>query len=293
MSLTPLDKKATRRAFERAAESFDEHAVLHREVASRLLERVGFFDHQPEYLLDLGSGTAMAGQALAKQFNNSRIIALDWAPAMHKAGCSSDAKQSFRLCADMHSIPLAARSVDLVFSNLALPWSNNLPALFSELRRVMKPGALLAFSCYGPDTLQELKHAWRMADNLQRVNDFPDMHDIGDELQACGFAEPVMDAEVITLEYPDMRSLLREIKATGSGNIALERPKGLAGRRAFAKMKNAYSAYKRDNRYPASIEVIYGATFAPAEGQPMRTEQGEVATFSIDALKSTTKSKKH
>lgn len=290
MSLTPLDKQASRRAFERAAASYDKHAVLHREVAARLLERVGFFDHQPAVVLNLGSGTTTAGQALATHFNNSRIIALDWATAMLNTASIPRPTRCWPLCADMHAIPLAARSVDLAFSNLALPWSNDLAIVFQELRRVMKPGALLAFSCFGPDTLQELKQAWRAADSLQHVNDFPDMHDVGDELQASGFAEPVMDAEILTLEYPDMQSLFTELKATGSANVAQHRSKALTNRESLQKMQTAYKTYKHGDRFPASVEVIYGATFAPAEGQPMRTVDGEVATFSIDALRA---SKKH
>jgi malonyl-CoA O-methyltransferase len=291
MSLTPLNKQATRRAFERAAGSYDKHAVLQREVATRLLERVGFFDHQPAIVLNLGSGTATANQALALHFQKSRIIELDWANAFLKVSSEGNPRSGWPVCADMHAIPLATRSVDLVFSNLALSWSNNLSAVYGELRRVMKPGALLAFSCYGPDTLQELKHAWRCVDQLQHVNDFPDMHDIGDELQASGFAEPVMDAEILTLEYPDMRSLLNELKATGSVNVASNRPKGLTGQQSMQKMQAAYLEFRRNSRIPASVEVIYGATFAPEEGQPMRTAEGEVATFSIDALRSTSKLK--
>lgn len=289
MSLTPLDKQASRRAFERAAKSYDKHAVLHREVASRLLERVGFFDHQPAVVLNLGSGTTTAGQALASHFKNSRIIALDWATNMLNTTTIARPASSWRLCADMHAIPLAARSVDLAFSNLALPWSNDLAMVFRELRRVLKPGALLAFSCFGPDTLQELKQSWRAADTLQHVNDFPDMHDVGDELQASGFAEPVMDAEVLTLDYPDMQALFTELKATGSVNVARDRSNGFTNRDAFQKMQNAYQAYKHGDRFPASVEVIYGATFAPAEGQPMRTDEGEIATFSIEALKASKK----
>lgn len=291
MSLTPLDKQASRRAFERAAASYDKHAVLHREVATRLLERVGFFDHQPAVVLNLGSGTSTAGQALATHFKNSRIIALDWATNMLHTAPIARPASCWRLCADMHAIPLAARSVDLAFSNLALPWSNDLALVFRELRRVMKPGALLAFSCFGPDTLQELKQAWRTVDNLQHVNDFPDMHDVGDELQASGFAEPVMDAEILTLEYPDMQALFTELKATGSTNVARDRSKSLSNRDSLLKMQEAYQEHKNGARFPASVEVIYGATFAPAEGQPMRTNDGEIATFSIDALRASKKPK--
>ena len=297
MSLTPLDKNAIRRSFDRAASSYDHHAVLQREVESRLRERLEFQRQEPGIILDLGCGTGSGSRSLAGQFQQAKVIALDWAPAMlAKAGVGEEDDSSSiaglcRLCADMHRLPLAARSVDLIFSNLALQWSYDLPAVFREFRRVMKAGTMLVFSCFGPDTLHELKQAWRAVDDLPHVNDHPDMHDIGDELLAAGFREPVMDAERLTLEYPDVLSLMRELKGLGEHNVASDRSRGLTGKAGFKAMLLTYEQFRRDDRYPASYEVIYGAAFAPAEGQPMKTPDGDVATFSIDALRTRSKKK--
>lgn len=288
MSLTTLDIDAIRQSFDRAASSYDQHAVLQREIESRLLERVEFKRREPGVILDLGCGTGSASRSLATQFQQANVIALDWAPAMlAKVGKGTGSIGGVsRLCADMHAIPLAARSVDLVFSSLALQWSYDLPAIFREFRRIMKPDAMLIFTCFGPDTLFELKQAWRAVDDLPHVNDYPDMHDIGDELLAAGFREPVMDAERLTLEYPDVMSLMRELKGIGAHNVASKRLHGLTGKTRLQGMLKAYEQYRRDDRYPASYEVIYGTAFAPAEGQPMKTPEGDVATFSIDALRS-------
>jgi len=290
MSLTPLDKNAIRQSFDRAASSYDHFAVLQREVESRLLERIEFQRHEPGVILDIGCGTGSASHTLAKQFQQANVIALDWAPAMlaqagARTGCNSMAKVG-RLCADMHAIPLAARSTDLIFSSLALQWSYDLPAIFREFRRVMKADAMLVFTCFGPDTLYELKQAWRAVDELPHVNDYPDMHDIGDELLTVGFREPVMDAERLILEYPDVMSLMRELKGIGAHNVASQRLHGLTGKTRLQAMLQAYEQFRRDDRYPASYEVIYGTAFAPAEGQPVKTPEGDVATFSLDALRS-------
>jgi malonyl-CoA O-methyltransferase len=189
----------------------------------------------------------------------------------------------------MHTLPLASRSVDLVFSNLALSWGDDLPAVFREFRRIMKPDAMLVFTCFGPDTLHELKQAWRTVDDRPHVNDQPDMHNIGDELLLAGFREPVMDAERLTLEYPDVMSLMRELKGTGAQNVASQRLRGLTGKACLGRMLQAYEQFRRNDRYPASYEVVYGTAFAPAEGQPVKTPEGDVATFSIDALRTRSK----
>ena len=297
MSLTPLDKQAMRQSFDRAASSYDQHAVLQREVESRLLERIEFQRLEPCMILDLGSGTGSASHLLKRQFNKANVISLDWASAMlqqarKREGVDADTGDRLpKVCADMHQMPLAARSVDLVFSNLALQWSYDLPAIIREFRRIMKADAMLVFSCYGPDTLHELKQAWRAVDDLPHVNDHPDMHNIGDELLAAGYREPVMDAERLTVEYPDVFSLMRDLKGLGSHNVASQRSRGLTGKTQLKKMLQAYEQFRRNDRYPASYEVIYGTAFAPAEGQPMKTPDGDIATFSVDALRTSSKNR--
>lgn len=291
MSLTKLDKNAVRMSFDRAASSYDQHAVLQREIESRLLERIEFRRYEPATILDLGCGTGSASRALAGQFPQAAIIALDWAPAMlAKTGLAAGAEHQSagginRLCADMHSLPLAARSADLIFSNLALQWSYDLAAVFGEFRRIMRADAMLLFTCFGPDTLFELKQAWRVVDDFPHVNDHPDMHDVGDVLLAAGFRDPVMDTERVTLEYPDVMSLMRELKGLGAHNVASQRVHGLTGKSRLDRMLQAYEPFRREDRYPASYEIIYGTAFAPRDGQPLKTPDGDVATFSVDALR--------
>jgi malonyl-CoA O-methyltransferase len=291
MSLTQLDIAAIRQSFDRAAPGYDHFAVLQREVESRLLERIEFQRHKPDVILDLGCGTGSASRILAAQNPQANVIALDWAPAMlARVAAKDEANPHLNsglhpVCADMHALPLAARSVDLIFSSLALQWSYDLPAIFREFRRIMKADAMLVFTCFGPDTLFELKQSWRAVDDLPHVNDYPDMHDIGDELLAAGFREPVMDAERLTLEYPDVMSLMRELKGIGAHNVASQRQHSLTGKSRIKAMLQAYEQFRRGDRYPATYEVIYGTAFAPAEGQPVKTPEGDVATFSVDALR--------
>lgn len=298
MSLTPLDRKAIRQSFNRAASSYDHHAVLQREIESRLLERIEFQRIEPSTILDLGCGTGSASRSLTVRFQQANVLALDWAPAMlaktvANEGVALDSTRSlYPLCADMHALPLAGRSVELIFSNLALQWSYDLPAIFREFRRIMKTDAMLVFTCFGPDTLYELKQAWLAVDDLPHVNDHPDMHDIGDEMLAAGFRDPVMDAERLILDYPDVLSLMQDIKGIGEHNVASQRARGLTGKDNLKLMLESYEQFRRNDRYPASYEVIYGTAFAPAEGQPMKTLDGDIATFSVDALLTRSKKRK-
>ena len=114
------------------------------------------------------------------------------------------------LCADLEQLPLADDSVDLIYSNAAIQWSNDLDHTFEEFLRVLKPGGLLMFTTFGPDTLKELKASWQKIDDTVHVNPFVDMHDIGDEMLKSGFVDPVIEAEVITVTYDHVDRLMQQ-----------------------------------------------------------------------------------
>ncbi len=185
----------------------------------------------------------------------------------------------------MHQLPFAPRRFDLVFSSLTVQWSSEEPRLFREVLRVLRPGGLFLFTSFGPDTLHELRSAWAAVDDRPHVNRFVDMHDIGDALVSAGFMDPVMDMELLTLEYGDVMTLMRDLKGIGAANAATQRAAGLTGKERLRNVLQAYEAFKRNGRYPASYEVVYGATFGPPEGQPVRGPEGETATFSVESLR--------
>ena len=131
------------------------------------------------------------------------------------------------------------------------------------MHRVLAPGGLLLFSSFGPDTLKELRAAFQSVDRHTHVHRFIDMHDVGDLLVACGFADPVMDMEVVTLTYADVRELMRDLKAIGAHNMTRGRPAALAGKSLLATVARNYEPARREGRLPATFEVIYGHAWKP------------------------------
>ncbi|MEA3278558.1 MAG: malonyl-ACP O-methyltransferase BioC [Pseudomonadota bacterium] len=265
----PIDKRSARRSFERAAAAYDLAAVLQREIANRMLERLDYVRLAPRLILDLGAGTGYAIEALQRRYKKARILALDFALGMLQQARhrGSWLNRPRCVCADAEALPLADASVDLIFSNATLQWCNDLPRTFGELLRVLRPGGLLMFTTFGPDTLRELRAGWAAADGYSHVNPFLDMHDIGDALVRARFADPVMDAEHLTVTYGNMRNLMRDLKILGAHNATTERPRGLTGRRRLAVVERAYEAYRHDGRLPASYEVIHGHAWAPLQRQ--------------------------
>jgi len=264
-----VDKGQARRAFERAAARYDEVAVLQREIGRRMLERLDYVRLEPRAVLDAGCGTAELTVALAQRYPQAELVALDFAHGMVRRGRTRDgwARAPQWVCGDVEALPLASQSVDLVYSNAVLQWSTDLPGVFAEFLRVLRPGGLLMFSTFGPDTLVELRAAWAAVDGHSHVSRFVDMHDIGDLLVGTRFAEPVMDCERLTVTYAAVDDLMRDLKTLGAHNVTAGRVRGLTGRSRLDAMRAAYERFRADGRLPATYEVVYGHAWAPMQRQ--------------------------
>lgn len=284
-----IDKRRMRRAFDRAATAYDRAAILQREVGTRLLERLDYIRLQPQTIADIGAGTGHLSKALAQRYKKARVIALDLAPNMLGAARRHTHilarllnRRSF-ICGDAERLPFADRSTDMIFSNLTLQWCSDLEAVFTEFCRILKPGGLLIFSTFGPDTLKELRESWASVDEAVHVNAFIDMHDIGDALLRNGFADPVMDAERLTLTYPNVHAVMRELKTLGAHNAARGRPRTLTGKGRLHAMTAAYERYRNQGTLPATFEVVYGLAWQPSVTMMSNREAG-VVKIPITAL---------
>jgi malonyl-CoA O-methyltransferase len=290
-----LDKRAVRAAFGRAAAGYDTNAVLQREVGARLLARLDYIRLDPKAILDIGCGTGVPTRALACRYRSARVVGIDVVAAMTRvARRRSGAHLPFGLghglareryvCADAERLPFESARFDLVFSNLTLQWCDP-DAVFRECRRVLRPGGLLLFTSFGPDTLKELRAAWRAADAGVHVHDFIDMHDLGDALVRARLSDPVMDTERLTLTYADVGAVLRDLKSIGAHNAARGRHAALTGKQRFARFRSAYEAVRNaDGVLPATYEVVYGHAWSVETGGQQMLADGRVAV-GLDALR--------
>jgi malonyl-CoA O-methyltransferase len=287
MSDFQLDPRQVRRHFGRAATSYEKHDALQREVQAALLDRLDFYLEAPLRVVDVGAGTGRGTALLKRRYPKAEVIALDLALPMLRAAKQHNSwlKPFMRVCAEATHLPLADHSVDVLYSNLCFQWVDDLPALFGECMRVLKPGGFMAFSSFGPDTLKELRAAWAEADQQPHVGRFLDMHDVGDAMLNAGLRDPVLDVFRYTLTYSEPRKLLEELQGLGATNADRARARGLTGKARYQRMLAAYEAMRVDGRIPASWEVVSAHAWGPPVGQPRRVPGGEIASFSIDSLR--------
>lgn len=266
---TPLtqhfDLNRVRRAFDRAAGSYDEFAVLQNEVCQRLLEKLDIVKMVPETILDAGSGTGFAIPGLFERYKKARLIALDLSENMLARSKRHGGllRSPHLVCGNIEQLPFADHSFDLLFSSLSMQWCNDLDAVIREAGRVLKPGGLYVFTTFGPDTLKELRQSWAAVDDTEHVNRFIDMHDIGDALLQQGYAEPVMEAEILTLTYESAEQIMTDLKAIGANVTSGNARHGLGGKAAIEAVCRHYERFRENGLLPASYEIIYGHAWKP------------------------------
>lgn len=260
------EKQKIAAGFNQAARTYEQYAVIQKEINHRLLQNLTFMKINPRVVLDVGCGPGYTARALQKQYRGAQIIGADLAInmlqlAIDKKGWFS--RQHY-VCADAQALPLKDASVDLIFSNLTLQWCPDLLMTFCELFRVLKPGGALFFSTLGPDTLKELRESWQHVDHFSHVNTFKDMHDIGDLLLNARFAEPIIDREDLTLTYKQVKTLLKDLKYTGAHTLLGQQQKTLMSKHKLQAMYDAYESYRNSQGVlPATYEVIYGHAIKP------------------------------
>jgi malonyl-CoA O-methyltransferase len=249
-------KKRVARSFSRAAKTYDNVAGFQREVGKKLLSNIDI-NKKAGLVVDLGCGTGYFSESLQALFPCAHIVGVDLAEGMLQTARARNKKKFTWLCGDAENLPLANACVDVIYSNLALQWCDNLNDLFLELHRVLKPGGLLLFSTLGPMTLHELKSAWAEVDDYVHVNEFKPIQEVCESLQKNALSLLHCENNIRVLQFEKLTELTRDLKALGAHNVNREQLQGLTGRKKIAAFKSAYENVRRDKFLPATYDIFY------------------------------------
>lgn len=270
-----------RRQFAGAYGAFGQHNAVFQNTSERMLARLEVLAIKPVRVLDLGCRNGYQFKALQQQFPDANLIGVD------PAGAESPGRWWQRknriastLAADPHQLPFADGSFDLVVSNLLLPWCHDPGSVFAEVVRVLAENGAFMFTSAGPDTLQEYSELWRDVDANQHVFGLADMHQIGDELLNAGFSAPVLDREVIMVDYPSIDALQDEMRHVGAANLACGRRNGLMA----SQMRKLIRAKAPNQRFAVTLELVQGHGWKGVLPQN-RNNSSDEYSVSLDSLR--------
>ncbi|MBF0182774.1 MAG: methyltransferase domain-containing protein [Magnetococcales bacterium] len=263
-----LDARRLRRNWQRAALSMAAEDGLLRRLDQALLERLEDIRLTPQRVLELGGRTGLLAAALQKKWPKAEIVSLS-------VGGLRGGRSEWRLPwqrypkvleGELLHLPFARQQFDLVISSMVLHWSNDLPAVMREIRRVLAPDRLLLFTVAGSASLQELNHclAQRDAERQEAVRPrgplLPSLPGLGDLLLASGFVLPVVDREQAIVPVTDVQSLWRQLQAMGSGNPLRQQTGGLRGRGYRERLQTLYQQQfcLPDGNLACTVEILFG-----------------------------------
>jgi NADH dehydrogenase [ubiquinone] 1 alpha subcomplex assembly factor 5 len=281
-----FDRRAWRAHRDRAARG---GAVdfLHAEVTDRLVDRLDVVNREFAVALDLGARDGALARALAARRGTVRVIAAEPASEFLVRA------PGLRVAADPELVPFRDSSFDLVASILALHWTADLPGVLIQVRRALKPDGLLLAAMLGGQTLVELRTVLFEAElDLEggvspRVSPAIELADAAALVQRAGFALPVADSETITVTYPDMLALLRDLRGMGETNALAARRRAGLRRATLARAAALYAERFGDAEggITATFEILFLCGWAPHPSQPFPLPRGSATARLADALK--------
>lgn len=250
-------KQRVRRAFNRAAGTYDAAADVQRQVVQGLLAQLAP-TCDPALIVDVGCGTGYALGPLRKRHPGVQLLAVDLAERMLDALPDNH----LRLCADAEHLPLAAARADLYWSSMAVQWCH-LPAVLAEARRILRPRGTLALATLASRTFHELRAAFDGLDAYAHTHRFLTCADIERHAREAGFQDVRIHQTEIRAMYPDLSSLLRAVKAVGASEVSGERRRGMLGRATWTTARNRYEAFRVNGLISATYDVVYLTARSP------------------------------
>ena len=260
---------------------------LHDEIADRLFDRLDLVNREFPHVLDLGARSGALAGRLARRPGTTRVVMAEPATRFLARAEGPGA------AADPELLPFRDASFDLAVSNLVLHWTADLPGALVQLRRVLRPDGLLLAAMLGGQTLVELRTALFEAELAEeggvspRVSPAVELGDAAALLQRAGYALPVADRETITVAYPDLLALMRDLRGMGETNALSQRRRQFMRRSTLARAVLIYAERfaEADGRIPATFEVLYLCGWAPHPSQPAPLPRGSATARLADALR--------
>ncbi|MEK4006853.1 malonyl-ACP O-methyltransferase BioC [Paenibacillus sp. FSL H3-0333] len=253
-----------RRQFNRSANSYDAHAQVQRIMSDRLAGSFIGWKNKGNVaglnILEIGCGTGTLTEILINEWPSASITALDIAPAMIKLAeqrvlsaeaniigkITSDRLRLLHADVEMWAPEAPTASFDLIVSNACFQWLSNPRQTIGQLRRMLRPGGMLIFTTFGPDTFYEMHRAFNEVYRASGLE--PQRHGLTfrstdqwtNLIKESGFTNIQYERSIQTEKYASARDFLHSVKAMGASTSEAVTMGGLSSRRLFTNMYKEY-----------------------------------------------------
>ncbi len=254
-----FDRKAINRNFGKAATTYDDHAQLQSIVREDCITMAEQVWKEGSHILDLGSGTGALSEEIRQRELNWRITQADLSLGMCERAKTRNPEVVNASC---DALPFAGQTFDGVFSSLMLQWVYDPLPVMREIARVTKPSSLCILSTLTQGTLQELRESFTAVDDAMHVNYFADPAPLTALCVHAGFKLLACEEETFIIDYPDIKALLKSLKAIGATTTQEKKRQGLMTprqlQRAEAFYRERFASPKGKNKgLPATWQVLY------------------------------------
>ena len=274
-----VNKLQVQKNFGLSAATYDDYAIVQREMAKELLAKVKSTGRCFQTVLEIGCGTGFFTELLAREYPKALITTIDIAPEMidlAKEKLSGFANISY-LIADGEKLPIGNEaldtpSFDLIVSNVVFQWFTDYVKSFAQYYALLNAGGYLIFSTLGAGTFKELysclnnssrvktQHELSCCEGHANREPFIERKCLQEYLIKTGFKFVGVE-EVAKQEYfNSCREFLRALKKIGANNyLAGERSDQRMGSGIFSLIKNYDSRFSDDQGVFATYQCLYGS----------------------------------
>ncbi|MDB6096390.1 MAG: uncharacterized protein JWM09_668 [Francisellaceae bacterium] len=249
------------RSYNKIASNYYKSSFLFQEIAMRLLEKLQTIPFTPHTVLQLGCRTGLINDAIQFQFPEAYSIHSEFSDKMLQESVKKTKKPYVLVSHSLDKLPFLENSFDLIICNLGLHWYQDLNTVLKEIKKILKPGGILLFSLLAKDTLSELKDVLTLIQKTGIINDFFDLHHIGDILLAEKFINPVVEVEKIFVFYSQLKELFLDLKNMGSYKMSQKNI--FLTKTDWLYLLKSYELLRTAQGLPSTWEVIYGHAIKP------------------------------
>ena len=254
-----IDKSQVAQRFEKAAQSYTEHAVVQKQICHNLIQLMTYYLPQTtlDHVFEIGCGSGNLSHLLMQHFAIKQLFLNDLYPEVQQH--FSESKKIEWLIGDIEQLDFP-QSLDLIASSSALQWIGDLEAIFKKCSDALTNEGYFCFSTFGQQNLKEIKAL------TGQGLDYLSIESIQQKLMQQDFEILHLSENIEMLTFRQPKQVLQHLKATGVTATASQH------RWSKQSLQQFYQDYQQfselDQRGQRHYQLSYHPIYCIARSKP-------------------------